>query len=55
MILASGFEVPTDCLAEICSRYGVQALSIFGSAARGDMRPRVKARILPEAQLVYTA
>lgn len=100
MTLASGFEVPTDRVAEICSRQGIQELSVSGSAARGDMRrdsdvdvlveflpgvvhgweyfrlemelaaafgrpvdlatrkwlrPRVKAHILPEAQLVYAA
>ena len=48
MILASGFEVPTDCVAEICSRYGVQELSIFGSAARGDMRPDSDVDVLVE-------
>ncbi|MCU0246572.1 MAG: nucleotidyltransferase family protein [Bryobacter sp.] len=26
-------------LSEICRRYGVRELSLFGSAARGDMRP----------------
>jgi hypothetical protein len=35
----SGFEVPTERIAEICRRYGIQEMAIFGSAARGDMRP----------------
>lgn len=100
MTLASGIEVPAAKIAEICKRYGIQELSIFGSAARGDMRadsdvdvmveflpdvvhgweyfrlerelaevfgrpvdlatkkwmkPRVKARVLPEARVVYAA
>ena len=32
-------EVPRDVLAEICSRYHVRELSIFGSASDGRMRP----------------
>jgi predicted nucleotidyltransferase len=28
-----------DPLEEICRRYGVKELSMFGSAARGEMRP----------------
>jgi len=38
MTLASGIEVPAARIAEICKRSGIQELSIFGSAARGDMR-----------------
>ena len=32
-------EVPRETLAEICSRYRVRELSIFGSASGGRMRP----------------
>jgi predicted nucleotidyltransferase len=32
-------EVPAEILAEICSRYRVSELSIFGSASSGRMRP----------------
>ena len=39
MTLASGFELPTGKIAELCRRYQVRELSVFGSAARGDMRP----------------
>ncbi|HXJ39640.1 MAG TPA: nucleotidyltransferase family protein [Bryobacteraceae bacterium] len=39
MTLDSGLEVPTEQIAEICQRHGIQELSIFGSAARTDMRP----------------
>jgi hypothetical protein len=39
MTLASGVELPLDAIAELCRRYGVRELSVFGSATRGDMRP----------------
>lgn len=32
-------RVDSESLAELCRRYGVQQLSLFGSAARGEMRP----------------
>ena len=37
MIIASGIEVPTDKLAEVCRKYHVTELALFGSAARGEM------------------
>ena len=39
MTLQSGLEIPTEKIAEICQRYGIQEMAIFGSAARADMRP----------------
>lgn len=33
------FDVPADRLAALCQRYGVAKLSLFGSAARGEMTP----------------
>ena len=39
MTLQSGFEIPAEKIAEICRRYGIQEMAVFGSAARGDMRP----------------
>jgi hypothetical protein len=35
MTLASAIEVPTERIAEICTRCGIRELAIFGSAARG--------------------
>ena len=32
-------QVDRPSLAELCRRYGVKELSVFGSAARGEMRP----------------
>jgi predicted nucleotidyltransferase len=48
MTLASGIEVSQGCLAAICCRYRVRELSVFGSAARGDMRPGSDVDILVE-------
>jgi uncharacterized protein len=32
-------QVDENKLAELCRQYGVRELSLFGSAARGEMRP----------------
>jgi uncharacterized protein len=39
MDLAPGIPLPASAIAELCRRYHVKELSVFGSAARGDMRP----------------
>src|ERR1017187_2661454 len=39
MTIAVGIELPEAAIAEICRRHQVRELSLFGSAARGDMRP----------------
>ena len=38
MTIANGIDVSSDQLAELCRRFGVTELSVFGSAARGEMR-----------------
>ena len=38
MTLASGITLPVEGIAEICRKYQVRELSVFGSAARGDLR-----------------
>jgi predicted nucleotidyltransferase len=38
MTIAPGLVVPEAGVAEICRRYQVKELSVFGSAARGEMR-----------------
>lgn len=35
-------------LAEVCRRYGVRELSLFGSAVRGEMRPESDIDIMVE-------
>ena len=39
MIRLGRIEVDEGELADICRRYGVRELSVFGSAAREEMRP----------------
>jgi predicted nucleotidyltransferase len=38
MIIAAGIELPESEIVKICRRYEVRELSVFGSAARGEMR-----------------
>jgi len=39
MTIAVSIELPEAEIIEICRRHGVSELSLFGSAARGEMRP----------------
>ncbi|MGD0498468.1 MAG: nucleotidyltransferase family protein [Bryobacteraceae bacterium] len=39
MTIAAGVELPEAAIAEICRRHQVGELFLFGSAARGEMRP----------------
>ena len=48
MTLASGIEVSPERLAAICGRYRVSELAVFGSAARGEMRPESDVDVLVE-------
>ena len=50
MTLISGVELPVDLIADVCRRYDVHELAVFGSAARGDMRPDSDIDILVEFQ-----
>jgi uncharacterized protein len=50
LLLASGIELPIEAIAEICRRYHVHELSVFGSAARGDMKPESDIDILVELE-----
>lgn len=48
-------EIPQAELADICRRYQVKELSLFGSAVRGELRPEsdidLLVEFLPEARL----
>ncbi|MEK7406696.1 MAG: nucleotidyltransferase family protein [Acidobacteriota bacterium] len=50
MTLAPGIVLPVVEVAEICRRYRVKELSVFGSAARGDLRPDSDIDLLVEFQ-----
>ena len=39
MTIAAGIELPEAEIADICLRHHVRELSVFGSAARGQLRP----------------
>jgi predicted nucleotidyltransferase len=39
MTIAAGIELPESAIADICRRHQVKELFLFGSAARGEMRP----------------
>ena len=39
MTIATGIELPESAIADICRLHEVKELSLFGSAARGEMRP----------------
>jgi len=53
MTIASGVAFPEAEIAEICRRYQVKELAVFGSAARGDLHPDsdidLLVEFLPEA------
>jgi len=48
MTLTSGISVPVERIAEICRRYQVRELSLFGSSIRDDMGPESDIDILVE-------
>ena len=54
MIRIGPVEVDEGKLGEVCRRYGVRELSVFGSAARGESRPEsdidLLVEFLPEAE-----
>ena len=50
LTLASGIEIPSQEIAELCRRYQVRELAIFGSAARGDMNSGSDIDIMVEFQ-----
>ncbi len=39
MTIPAGIELPEAAIAGICRQHQVKELSLFGSAARGEMRP----------------
>ena len=48
MSIAPGVELPEAEIAEVCRRYQVKELAVFGSAARGELRPDSDVDLLVE-------
>jgi predicted nucleotidyltransferase len=48
MTLTSGLEIPSEKIAEICRRYHIVEMAVFGSTARGDRRPDSDIDVLVE-------
>lgn len=53
MTLASGLDIPADTVADICRRYRIRELAIFGSAARGDMTSSSDVDVMVEFEPGY--
>jgi uncharacterized protein len=47
------FDGPS--LAEVCRRYGIKELSVFGSAVRGEMRPESDIDVMVEFEPGYAS
>ena len=48
VIQLGGIQFGSPTLAELCRRYRVKELSLFGSAARGEMGPESDVDIMVE-------
>ena len=48
MTIAPGVILPEAQIAEICRRYEIRELAVFGSAARGELRPDSDVDLLVE-------
>ena len=48
MTIAPGIDVALEQIAELCRRYQVREMAVFGSAARGELRPDSDVDILVE-------
>ena len=48
VIQLGGIQVDSPMLAELCRRYSVKELCLFGSAARGEMGPESDVDIMVE-------
>lgn len=44
----AGLELPEREIAELCRRHRIRELALFGSAARGEMRPESDIDLLVE-------
>jgi predicted nucleotidyltransferase len=57
MAPTTAIELPIERIAEVCKRYRVAELSVFGSVLRGDFRPDSDVDVLvtfePDARVGY--
>lgn len=54
MTIAAQIEIPDQVLADLCRRYQVKSLHVFGSAARNELRPDSDIDLLVELQPGHT-
>ena len=54
MVIDSALSIPAEQIADFCRRHGIVELALFGSAARGEMRPEsdvdVMVTFVPDAR-----
>lgn len=54
MVIDSSLSIPAEQIADFCRRHGIVELALFGSAARGEMRPEsdvdVMVTFVPDAR-----
>ena len=50
MTVAPGIDVSSDQIADLCRRYQVREMALFGSAARGELRADSDIDVLVELQ-----
>ncbi len=48
LVIAEGIELSRNTLRQLAKRYHIRKLSLFGSAARGEMRPNSDIDLLIE-------
>ena len=48
MTITTGLDIPALELIEICKRYRIAEMSVFGSAARGELSPESDVDVLVE-------
>jgi uncharacterized protein len=50
MTIAPGIDISTEQIADLCRRYQVREMALFGSAARGELRPDSDIDVLVELE-----
>jgi uncharacterized protein len=50
MSIVPGIDISTEQIADLCRRYQVREMALFGSAARGELRPDSDIDVLVELE-----